>query len=63
MTDKEVRILEVMETYGGGFVKALAAAWKRADSGNHWKLRHAFANYWEQYEKLAESLPNSKPVR
>ena len=46
-------VLDAMERYGGGFVKALAWAWRRADSENDARLHGAFGHYWAEYEKVA----------
>lgn len=49
----EAQVVDAMETYGGGFVKALAAAWRKADSGNANRLRNAFPDYYCEYEQIA----------
>lgn len=54
MTDKELYVVEAMAKYGGSFVKALAECFYRADPDNFIKLRAAFSEYWQQYEKIAE---------
>lgn len=46
-------MLDAMERYGGGFVSALAAAWRRADSQNHARLLAAFPDYVRQYVEMA----------
>ena len=43
-----------MEKYGGSFVKALAQCFFRADSNNLLKLKTAFSDYWNQYEKMKD---------
>ena len=48
------KTLNEMEKYGGGFVKALAKAWKRADRINHLKLKEAFGDIFSKYEEFAE---------
>jgi len=52
MDDHEFATVEKMETYGGSFVKALAECFHRADRQNIDKLKVAFPEYWEQYEKM-----------
>jgi hypothetical protein len=42
-------VLDAMERYGGGFVSALARAWRKADGENQAKLRDAFDGYYQQY--------------
>ena len=44
--------LHMMESFGGGFVKSLAACYYCADSENRRKLRAAFREYFERYEQL-----------
>lgn len=41
--------LDNMERTGGGFVEALAVAWRKADPSNHRLLYRAFATYYGQY--------------
>lgn len=53
MTDKQMRVVEEMENYGGSFVKALAQCYYQADPINFAKLQNTFLEYWEQYEKMA----------
>lgn len=43
-------VLDAMERFGGGFVKALAIAWRKADPTNHAKLMSQFGDYWRQYK-------------
>lgn len=38
-----------MEAYGGGFVKALALAWFKADVANKARIEAAFPHLLEQY--------------
>lgn len=44
--------LHMMEVLGGSFVKSLAACYYRADATNKAKLRQAFGEYFERYERL-----------
>jgi hypothetical protein len=53
-SDQFMAALNEMETMGGGFVKALAAAWHKADSFNHSKLVAAFPEYLHEYAERAE---------
>ncbi len=42
----------MMETLGGGFVKALVNLWYAADSSNKPRVRAAFPEYFERYKHL-----------
>lgn len=44
-----IETIEFMETYGGSFVKALAATWHCADPINKQKLESTF-EYFSEYE-------------
>ena len=48
---RHLATLDAMEARGGGFVRSLAAAWRRADSWNHAKLYRAFRTYYREYGK------------
>jgi hypothetical protein len=52
----------MMEAFGGSFVKALVHLWYCADSTNKARLRAAFADYFERYEKLYEAQKASTQV-
>ena len=60
MIDQEIKVVEAMEQYGGSFVQALAQCFYRADPVNFLKLRFAFNEYWDQYEKIA--FPSQVPT-
>lgn len=47
-------VLDAMEEFGGGFVRHLAAAWRRADEDNFRRLKAAFPHYWDQYTAVAQ---------
>lgn len=49
MTVHTTEVLDAMEKYGGSFVKALAAAWRAADSDNSFRLHLVFQHYWDRY--------------
>lgn len=49
MNGDEFEVVEEMERRGGGFVRSLAEAFKRADEHNFRRLRSAFADYWSDY--------------
>ncbi len=44
---------EMMTRRGGGFVKALADAWRKADGINRAKLEGAFPKYFGEYKAMA----------
>ncbi len=46
-TDYE--IVQAMERFGGGFVRALAGAWYRADDENQARIRASFHELWAEY--------------
>jgi|GEM_PF-2378109 len=52
-TEAQMKVVDAMQDYGGGFVKALASCYRHADPINFVKLQNAFPEYWEQYEKMA----------
>lgn len=54
MTDQDLKIVEAMERYGGGFVGALGHAAAHADAVNLRRLKAAFPDYWLEYEEIAE---------
>lgn len=53
MNERDYRIIESMEKYGGSFVKALSKCFRLADNNNYKILRESFPNYWETYEEFA----------
>lgn len=48
-TAEHLDVLFAMEVRGGGFVSALAAAWRRADWTNHAALYREFGHYYRSY--------------
>lgn len=46
-------VLQMMEQYGGSFVKALADCYRKADGVNRGKLQEAFADYFNHYKHFA----------
>lgn len=54
MTGHEFAVVEMMDKYGGSFVKALAEAFRRSDHINFGKLKGVFPYLWSQYEDLAQ---------
>ena len=51
-TEYDYLILDVMSTYGGGFVQQLSKLARVADTVNFAKLKVTFANYWEEYDSF-----------
>lgn len=45
-------ILEKMQEFGGGFVRALATAYLNADPENRGKIRNTFREYWSKYADI-----------
>jgi len=54
MTDQ--KILNTMEKCGGSFASSLAVCFMNADSTNFIRLRLAFNDLWEKYDKMAEMI-------
>lgn len=52
--EKNWWITEAMIRFGGNFVRELGKLYRRADQTNASRLRSAFPDYWEKYEKLIE---------
>ena len=50
--DHEYLILDKMEEFGGGFIKAMATAYFKADHGNRGKIRNTFREYWSKYADI-----------
>lgn len=53
MTEQEIRVVVLMNYYGGSFVKALSECFARADRINFIKLKNTFSEYWDEYEKMS----------
>ena len=54
LSQRELDVLRTMERDGGSFVSHLAKAWMFADDDNERKLRMAFPEYWEEYERMLD---------
>ena len=50
--DYQHLILEKMQEFGGGFVRALATAYINADPENRGKIRNTFREYWSKYADI-----------
>lgn len=48
--------IEAMTKYGGSFVKALAEAARHADPQNLGRIKIAWPEHWEEYEKTGREL-------
>jgi hypothetical protein len=49
MSVTDYEIVQAMERFGGGFVRALALAFTAADPVNTAKLKAAFPEIWAEY--------------
>lgn len=61
-TVTEYDVLEAMRIDGGGFIKALAEAWARADMNNKAKLMRAFGDYYDEYCERAKEIAMKRRV-
>ena len=52
--DERVGTIKAMRIYGGGFVNALAEAWRLADANNSARIESSFADYMEKYGPHSE---------
>lgn len=50
----DVYVIMAMSKNGGGFIKALADAFRKADAFNRKRLKDAFPDYWKRYEEFAK---------
>lgn len=60
MNQEDRDTIAAMETYGGGFIKAIAGAFRRADSRNFYRLQVAFSDEWIHYARTAKKLKTPK---
>lgn len=61
MNRTDYEIATAMQTYGGSFIKALAAAFMVADPVNQAKLKGAFHEYWREYRDLVALQKRQHP--
>lgn len=54
--------LHMMESFGGSFVKSLSNCYYCADSGNKQRLRAAFPEVFERYERHFREWKASQPT-
>lgn len=52
--------LEAMRKFGGGFVKLIGNLGAHADEDNILRMKKAWPEYWERYEKMGQSLQTKK---
>ena len=52
MNEKDYHTVEMMEKYGGSFVKALAELCRHADPMNLIKIKRTWQFYWKEYSKI-----------
>lgn len=52
--ESDIKTVEAMKKYGGGFVQALAVCFERADAENLMKLKVTFNDYWHQYLEMSK---------
>lgn len=53
----ELEIVRAMETYGGQFIRQLAATYSAADIENRKKIRETWPDEWEKYRVMASNFP------
>jgi len=51
--------LDAMQIYGGAFVVLLGRLYRVADADNQQTLRHAFADYFHEYARIAQDVRRS----
>lgn len=54
MNEEDLKVVEMMEKYGGSFVKHLAQLCYHADPINLELIKKSWSNYWKQYKDMAE---------
>lgn len=54
IAERQYKTIEAMERYGGGFVKALALAYMKADPMNKARIEQAFPEVFEKYKEWAQ---------
>lgn len=54
MNDQDLKIVQMMEKYGGSFVHALAQACYHADPDNLELIKKTWPLYWAQYAEMAQ---------
>ena len=54
--NNEYKILETMRQFGGSFVSGLSELYQIADVNNREKLKIAFGDIFDKYEKMAKRI-------
>jgi hypothetical protein len=62
MNDNDRNVVNAMTQYGGGFVKALAEAARKADPTNLEAIKNAWPDYWVKYSGMVDTPPPSPRV-
>lgn len=52
MSEEDFEVVEMMEKYGGSFVKVLAELARRADPINLIKIKLTWPEYWMEYTEM-----------
>ena len=52
MNEQDFHTIQMMEKYGGSFVKTLAQLAQRADPNNLDKIKATWGGYWKEYSKM-----------
>ena len=58
--NKDHKLIETMELYGGSFASAIAVAAYRADLRDYTRLKSAFPDLWEEYTEMVEQLERAR---
>jgi hypothetical protein len=61
--DRKRNALELMRRIGGGFAKAIAEAWFKADKQNDVRLTEAFGGMLEDYAVLSDKLREANDLQ
>lgn len=59
-TNDDLRVLNNMKRYGGGFASKLAEAGLHADDANLEKIKIAFSEYWSTYSQQIWNADHNK---
>ena len=54
MNPDERAIIEQMETFGGSFIRSLAATYRLGDPDNRERIRNNWHEEWAKYQMFAE---------
>lgn len=57
---EDLEVIAAMAQYGGSFVKSLAECFAHADRNNYEKLKSTFPEYWDQYQKMVDTMKEDK---